>query len=285
MPITIDGTTYTRAMTHAGTFHADDVFASALIKLCDPEMPIERTANPTTATPDTLVFDTGGGKFDHHNMAQRVRENGIAYSSFGLLWQKLGPTLCNEADVKIIDEAIVQPIDLHDNTGKLCTLSSLIIDIQATEPDRNQGFETAVDFAKSILRRRIENLTQSRNGMRNVRKQIKKQHDPDILVLDKWIAGWWRAVRDTNVKICVFPSDRGGWAAQGVRAKESSGDVIAPFPTPWCGKAGTELVYISNIPTATFCHRTGFIATAEEKQDVIKMAEAAIREYNQNQTT
>jgi uncharacterized UPF0160 family protein len=277
MAITIDGITYTRAMTHAGTFHSDDVFASALILLCDPEMTIERTMDPTTVTQDTLVFDTGGGKFDHHNMQQKTRQNGVAYSSFGLLWKELGPTLCHEADVKIIDNSLVQQIDLNDNTGKYSELSMLIADIQSTEEDRDEGFRIAVDLAKSILERRIASLTKSREGMRKVRRQIKQQNDPDVLILDEWVAGWWRAVRETNVKVCVFPSDRGGWAAQGVKKDETSGEVIAPFPKGWRGKSDNALAKASGIPTATFCHRTGFIASATDKSDAIRMAKIAVK--------
>ena len=53
------------AFTHGGSFHADDVFSAALLKLCRPDIRILRGF---TVPPDFegLVFDIGGGRFDHH---------------------------------------------------------------------------------------------------------------------------------------------------------------------------------------------------------------------------
>lgn len=52
-------------MTHAGVFHADDVFASALLRLLNPQVSIRRVRE----LPEEfcgLAFDIGGGEFDHH---------------------------------------------------------------------------------------------------------------------------------------------------------------------------------------------------------------------------
>ncbi len=38
-----------------------------------------------------IVFDIGRGQYDHHQRDSRVRENGVPYAAFGLLWEKFGP--------------------------------------------------------------------------------------------------------------------------------------------------------------------------------------------------
>ena len=78
-----------KAFTHAGKFHADDVFSAALLRIMNPDVIIER-GNQVPEGYDGLVFDIGYGEFDHHQADSPVREDGIPYASFGLLWRKFG---------------------------------------------------------------------------------------------------------------------------------------------------------------------------------------------------
>ena len=51
--------------THAGKFHADDVFATALLQIIRPDIRITRGF----VVPDDfdgIVYDIGFGMFDHH---------------------------------------------------------------------------------------------------------------------------------------------------------------------------------------------------------------------------
>ena len=72
--------------THAGKFHADDVFATALLQILRPDIKITRGF----VVPDDfdgIVYDIGFGMFDHHQEPRETRPNGIPYAAFGLLWQ------------------------------------------------------------------------------------------------------------------------------------------------------------------------------------------------------
>ena len=78
--------------THAGKFHADDVFATALLQIIRPDIRITRGF----VVPDDfdgIVYDIGFGMFDHHQEPREYRANGIPYAAFGLLWRVLGPGL------------------------------------------------------------------------------------------------------------------------------------------------------------------------------------------------
>ena len=74
-------------ITHSGTFHADDVFASAFLDLYLGDVRVFRTNNvdPSNVSEGVLVYDVGRGKFDHHQNDALKRDNGIPYCSFGLL--------------------------------------------------------------------------------------------------------------------------------------------------------------------------------------------------------
>lgn len=78
-----------KAFTHSGKFHADDVFSYALLLYLNPAITITR-GNKVPKDFDGIVFDIGRGKYDHHQKDSRIRENGIPYAAFGLLWEELG---------------------------------------------------------------------------------------------------------------------------------------------------------------------------------------------------
>ena len=81
-------------ITHAGTFHADDVFATAfLIKIIENPIICRINNFNDGIKTDAIVYDIGGGKFDHHQIdAERRYDNDIKYSSIGynlrLKWQR-----------------------------------------------------------------------------------------------------------------------------------------------------------------------------------------------------
>ena len=75
-----------RAFTHGEKFHADDVFSAALLFYINPKITILR-GNRVPDDFDGIVFDIGRGAYDHHQRDSRVRENGVPYAAFGLLWE------------------------------------------------------------------------------------------------------------------------------------------------------------------------------------------------------
>ena len=64
------------ALTHAGHFHADDVFSAALLREIWPDLEIRRVFEVPDGF-DGLAFDIGGGPFDHHGPDRQCRENGL----------------------------------------------------------------------------------------------------------------------------------------------------------------------------------------------------------------
>ena len=79
-------------ITHGGTMHADEVFATAFLEMYLNDIKVYRTmeVNPDDFPKDVLIYDIGRGIFDHHQSDALKRENGITYSSFGLLWKTFG---------------------------------------------------------------------------------------------------------------------------------------------------------------------------------------------------
>ena len=140
-----------RGFTHAGKFHADDVFATALLQILRPDIKVSRGF----VVPDDfdgIVYDIGDGMFDHHREPRETRPNGVPYAAFGLLWRMLGPGLVGERQARLIDENFIQPLDLNDNTGEQNSLCDAIGFFNPTwdSPDSaDDRFFEAVAVAKT----------------------------------------------------------------------------------------------------------------------------------------
>ena len=66
-------------ITHSGTMHADEVFATAFLEMYLGDVRVFRTSSidVNTVSENTLVYDVGRGKYDHHQLDALKRENGI----------------------------------------------------------------------------------------------------------------------------------------------------------------------------------------------------------------
>ena len=144
--------------THAGKFHADDVFATALLQILRPDIKITRGFTVPDDF-DGIVYDIGFGMFDHHQEPREYRANGVPYAAFGLLWRVLGPGLVGERQARLIDENFIQPLDLNDNTGEqnsLCDAIGFFNPVWDSKEDQDACFFQAVAVAKQILEHQID---------------------------------------------------------------------------------------------------------------------------------
>ena len=136
--------------THAGKFHADDVFATALLQILRPDIKITRGFVVPDGF-DGIVYDVGFGMFDHHQEPRECRPNGVPYAALGLLWRVLGPGLVGERQARLIDENFIQPLDLNDNTGEqnsLCDAIGFFNPVWDSKEDQDTCFFKAVAVAK-----------------------------------------------------------------------------------------------------------------------------------------
>ena len=109
-------------VTHAGNFHADDVFSTVFLEKLYKDISLIRLKEYQDDG-SKLAYDIGLGAFDHHGADfDKKRENGIHYCGFGLLWQKYGREYLKKEGIEnyenvflILDELLVTQIDAFDN--------------------------------------------------------------------------------------------------------------------------------------------------------------------------
>ena len=272
---------YTQAVTHAGIFHADDVFATAFIKMLWPEIKVWRV-NEVPEGFDGLVYDIGLGEFDHHQANKEYRENGIPYAAFGLLWRRFASDLMLQEDADELDRMFVQKIDSQDNGGFRNEISKAIKDFVPSwdeEKSMDAAFWDAVNWASVILERKIRRISSERKAAEMVRGLIAP--DDHILVLENYLP-WQQSAIGTQLHYVVYPSQRGGYNAQAVpcdpepeEKKEKFRPVKKPFPEAWAAKAPEELEELSGIKGLSFCHADRFLISAQTKEAAIAAAERA----------
>lgn len=256
-------------LTHNGTFHADDVFASAFLQLINPHLKIIRSSFvPRNFT--GIVFDIGGGEFDHHDLNNEKRTNGIPYASFGKLWRKYAPQLWGKYVYNKVDKKLIQALDLSDNTGKY---DSLCLAISSFNPssDNETGdkeFFKAVDFAKTILNNLICNEQKNQIEEEKVKEIYNNSFVKEILIFKEGLH-FTDTLPDTEAVYVIFPSKRGGYMAQGVPKNCDTIELKKPFPKIWTEKLPKYL---------TFCHNSRFLIAGETLEDLIHACNVALKE-------
>ncbi len=267
-----------KGFTHAGKFHSDDVFATALLKMLNPQIQIERGFE-VPQDYDGIVYDIGRGAFDHHQEDKEIRENGVPYAAFGLLWRAYGTAFLPQEEAASFDENFIQPLDLSDNTGCENMLADIISKFNPgwdSDDSQEEGFWKAVDMAGQILERQFESVKGALRANVVVDRAMEAS-DGTILVLPVY-APWKKRVIGTGYQFVVYPSNRGGYSVQGVPKSKEDHSLVCDFPQEWWGKSAEQLVELSGVETFRFCHATGFMAAAQTQEDAMKIAQIALDE-------
>lgn len=183
-------------VVHSGIFHADDVFAVALVILIrnlygskdNKIIRIPKTED-LESFKDPLVMDLLGGQYDHHmteNQKKYRDKNSVLsdlldtkysyfaskhekfpFASFGALWNNVGclfqPNV-RASNIKLditkkFDSNFIFTIDMQDNFGPAdisSPLSRVISNFNTLDGDQDEKFRKAVDFAIPILESEIK---------------------------------------------------------------------------------------------------------------------------------
>ena len=280
--------------THNGNFHADDVFAVAALKHLFPSAELIRTRDLDVLAEADVVLDVGGvydagkGRFDHHQRGGAgARENGIPFSSFGLMWQKYGLQICgNDQEIAdAVDKNLVTAIDAIDcgHVDGPITGVSLSQTISMFNPtweehgDYDACFEEAVTFASRVLARFIAAARGGVNAKSIVIEAIENATDPRVIVLEQFTP-WKTTVLNTSpdALFMIYPAQTGEWRIQTVPVELGSFEDRKKLPAPWAGLSGKELQDVTGLEDAMFCHNGMFIAGCKSFESTMKMAELAL---------
>lgn len=264
---------FKKALTHAGIFHADDIMSTALLRILNPEIEVERVFRvPEDVAEDTLIFDIGGGEFDHHQVNNEIRDNGIPYAAFGKLVRAFGGELgLSEESLATFQKEVVEPIDSTDNGGEPDPLSRVLSAFNPSwdeDADGTSRFWEAEAIAESLLRKEINTL-RSVDSAREIVLAAAEKSEGGVVVLEQYAPQ--DALREVpEAQFVVYPSARGGWNIQTVPSDENPMVGRTPFPDEWLGHPDASL-------GMTFCHPGNFLASAETREQAINIAHLAVK--------
>jgi uncharacterized UPF0160 family protein len=291
-----------KVATHSGTFHADDVFAYAILKTATAgQLELTRTRDGEMLDAADVVFDVGGifdpaaSRYDHHMRDKPLRADAAPYSSAGLIWRDFGraamramlPEASEEARGKVwrsVDEGLVRDVDLMDNgaaepmPGHLSTLLEAWNPTFAEESrDENDAFLDAAELASTILARACARAYAAVLAVDTVALAARTAEHPGILVLESRMP-WEDALFElglSDVLYVVRPAG-GGWTCSAVPPKKGSFAQKLPLPDVWAGLRDEALASISTVPDATFCHPARFVCGARSRGGALALARLAI---------
>lgn len=286
-----------KVITHSGPFHADDVFAVASLQLHFGQENLEviRTRDEAVMATGDIVVDVGAvydpdhQRFDHHQVGAPVRDNGIPYAGFGLIWKHYGEQICNSKTVaESVEKSLVFSVDAADNGVSLyqtteigvspTTISdivSLFNPIEGTTSDQDQAFLKAVDFARDILGKAIARA-KAKELMKEIAHSVyQSSQDKEMLVFDVPMS---KAlfIEYPEVKFIVSPDNPASsqnWLATAIQAEYGSFALRQRFPEEWGGLRDEELAKVSGIADAVFCHKAGFLFVSKTKEGALAAVE------------
>lgn len=301
--------------THDGSFHADEVFGCAALKICYPKAQIIRSREPQVLEDCDIVLDVGSvydhltHRYDHHQRGGAgERANNVPYASAGLVWKHFGDRVCRKvlrgkrkvsinALVSRVDLAFIQGIDALDSgvtSGgfyleghsqeklSLLTVSKMIelfcpvgLVEERTADILDSEFFKLLPWAQKILKRVVAQET-GKVASHDIIYSAK--NDSPILVLPV-DCDWEETVCNElpHIRVIVYPIINGSWRVKVAPKQPGSFESRFLLPETWAGLNDKALQDISGVKDGIFVHAKRFVGGASTKEGAIKLAETALR--------
>ena len=300
-------------VTHSGQFHADDIFSTAFLHVyyrhkdktikvkCRRSIKKEDIEKADIVYDIGLVYNPKKLRFDHHqNDAGLIRENGIPYAAFGLVFKHFGTELITlisgEKNKKviaeifdIIEKKLVQHIDAMDNGTatykqvfkgvdvatidnyfQMCKFAAGVDDMKMID----KKFFELVKFSEPIIENIIDYAVHIQSEKALAVRAYNKAKDKRIIICDRFYSFNFNTFPEPL--LVAYPDLRDNWSAKNVQTGEDLYDARFYFPESWRGLVEVELEKACGVKGAKFCHKSGFLCVNETKEGLLKMIEIAL---------
>ena len=278
--------------THDGTFHADEVTASALLITFDliDKNKIVRTRNLDELNKCEFVCDVGGvfdaasKKFDHHQSGY----TGTLSSAGMILKYLLEEEIINDSLYTFINDSLVHGVDLHDN-GLVslerghCSFSGVVsnfapIKYGASNSVTEDAFYKALDFVIAHIDRLLQRYKYNLSCKESVAQAMDTKEK--YLVFDApmpWMESFFElGGNEHQAEYLIMPTGD-HWKLRGIPPTfQERMQVRKPLPEKWAGLLGEELEKVSGIPGSIFCHKGRFISVWKTRKDALLALEKSL---------
>jgi len=286
--------------THNGKFHADDVMATAILRLLLGDIKVTRTRDQNILEKLDFVYDISLGEFDHHQLNKEIRENNIPYAACGLVWREFGPRVIKKFNSQLsendiisifdyVDKNLVQGIDATDNgidiksEIKVMTISDIIQSFNPTwdsQDSKDVAFEEAAGYATEVIKRIINRQVSVIKARIIVNEAFQNRNINEIMVLKNgcpWLQQLLKIDINNEVLFVISPDDNNAeYKIQTVKKTADTFEARKDILESIRGKSSEEINSIMQIDDAIFCHKAGFIASARSIESALKIAKLSI---------
>ena len=286
--------------THSGKFHADDVMATAILRLLLGDVKVIRTRDENILSKLDFVYDISFGEFDHHQLKREIRENNIPYAACGLVWREFGSRVIqkfiskfDENDImsifNYVDKNLVQGIDAVDNgidiksEIKVTSISDIVQNFNPTwdsNESKDDAFEEAALFASEVIKRVITRQVSVINAKIIVNEAFQNRNTNEIMVLKNgcpWLQQLLKIDLEKEVLFVISPGDNAeDFKIQTVKKTVDTFEARKDILESIRGKSSEEINSIIKINDAIFCHKAGFIASTKSMESAMEIAKLSI---------
>ena len=290
-----------KVITHSSKFHTDDIFAVATLVILlgrenvdvirSREMDIIKKGDYVVDVGE--VYDVSTNRFDHHQKGGAgVRNNGVPYAAFGLVWKTFGETLCGSKEVmEEVDRVLIQPLDAGDNGMEFLEtkvdglhqfdIGSLTYIFSPTWKEESENLDTIflklVSYAVEVLKRQITVGNHNAEGKKFVLEAYESAIDKRIIEVDERYP-WEEVLNKFPEPLFVIYKKRidNTWSIKTIREDIFSYTPRKKLPESWSGKNKEDLEKVIGITDLVFCHNNLFMAVAKSKESVLKIAEITL---------
>ena len=277
-----------QVVTHSGIFHADEVFACALLCIAygRENVGIIRSRDNnvlSTAVSDfnTWVIDVGGEyspeylNFDHHMRDFNVLNSfGNKLSSFGMVVQALlHRNFFTEVEDSLLEFS--NKVDMLDNGVKKAEDLSFISVFNSYSETEHFSFYAALQTAIGYLRSLINKWKEERIINMRLNDSLGNMTEDGIIYNTDYIPVIERANAIPEAKLVIYKNKQGTYNIQSVNVTETKDfSVRCPTPEAWRGLRDNELIRASGGLPLTFCHAGGFL-TVTSTDDIVEAIRVA----------
>jgi len=277
-------------VSHSGRFHADEVFAIAMILMIE-DREIVRSRDQEVIDQAEIVLDVGGEydperlRFDHHqNSFTRAREDGTPYATAGLFWEHYGAKILAakglEGDYETqfalewVDKKIIRDIDAVDNglftEDPRPSVSMLVGMMNVSSSDdierQEAAFQDAIAFTRNILNNFIQAAIKEAEVVVAL-EACAKNVEEGILVLAENLPFKDFIRSHPEITRVVYPKGSEGYGVF-CNGKENH------FPERFRGLREEALQAETGLEDAVFCHKSGFMSVCKSFESALAMAKS-----------
>jgi uncharacterized UPF0160 family protein len=289
--------------THNGKFHADEVAGVAVLKKIYPDAKVVRSRDPEVLKTLDIVIDVGEIydhdqlRYDHHqNDFTMLRQNGIKYSSIGLVWLHYGreylKLILDKADSETLEETwrridtrLVASLDADDNGQKTYEVNETGVDpIKLNDvvnwhnledvgvKEQDDQFLRISRLIGEFFEMRCRHVALTVAGEQEVLKAYQASDDKRFVILDQYRPVGELAEKLPELLYVAFPdSDGKSWVAKSIPKRRNSFDFRKPPPVSWRTKRDSELEKVTKILGSRYCHNSGLVFGAYSREAMLSL--------------